>query len=110
MPDPSFEVVSYKILLSPCRCPNSASGCISGTVANSAGEPIAGKTVVLKKRGPFGWKKIKTAVTERDGCYRFTDLKDGRYRVRVRDCEGGGGKIVVINSGAKVGDVNFECQ
>lgn len=52
-----------------------------------------------------------SAVTDSKGCYNFTDLPDGKYNIKVKECEGGGKKIVAIEDEAKVhNDVNFECK
>ncbi len=77
-------------------------GCISGRVTDSAGQTLSGKTVIL--RG------ISETVTDDNGCYCFTNLEDGRYRVKVRRCRDGGRQTKVITDGGKVNDVNFECK
>ncbi len=65
----------------------------------------------MKKFNPKKPKVKMSAVTDSKGCYNFTDLPDGKYNIKVKECEGGGKKIVAIEDEAKVhNDVNFECK
>lgn len=94
-----------------CHCPpDRFTGCISGAVKNSGGEPLAGKTVILKRIFPRRPIERKQVVTDGEGCYRLTDLDDGIYRVNVRGCKGGGRKVVFISDGRKANGKNFQCK
>lgn len=96
-----------------CECPpGSPKGCISGTVTDSTGAPIEGKTVILILK-PFNLyiEEIRRkAVTDSIGCYIFSDLEKGRYRVRVKGRCRPARQIVKIISGAKKNDVDFQCR
>lgn len=96
-----------------CRCPDDsrhAVGCISGRVTNLAGQPLAGKTVILRRTSPRP-RISKRTVTNSNGCYHFTDLEDGTYKIKVRGCRNVPPHIVVIAGGhGKVNDVNFGCR
>ncbi|HKW41121.1 MAG TPA: TonB-dependent receptor [Gemmatimonadales bacterium] len=50
---------------------------LHGTVADTAGRPLAAATVSVAELG-------LTAVTQTDGAFRFADLPSGRYTVVVR--------------------------
>ena len=79
----------------------------SGRVTNLGGQPLEGKKVILRKINTLvKWNTL----TDTDGCYRFTDLEDGAYKVKLnrRQC----GRVrsnVDITGGAKVNDVNLTC-
>ena len=104
-----------KLGLAVCLCPpGSIKGCISGTVKDGTGAPIAGKTVwvrLLKDKRNKPWKK---AVTDSNGCYIFDNLAGGPYDVfmtgRCGLVGGGNHQIVQIKGGGKVNDVNFVCR
>ena len=49
-------------------------------------------------------------ATDDNGCYRFTDLEDGTYKIKVRKCKGGSTITVIISGGNKVNDRNFQCK
>lgn len=93
-----------------CQCPaDSPLGCISGVVKNSAGQPLAKKTVVLRRKSPRP-RITKTVLTDSNGCYSFSNLEEaGKYKIRVKKCKEGGKRIVVVADGGKVNDVNFQC-
>lgn len=94
-----------------CQCPaDSSKGCISGTVKNRTGNPLAKKTVRLKRISPKKPYAAMNVVTGNDGCYRFTNLKNGTYEIKVNSCNGGGTKTVDVTAGGKVNDVNFQCR
>lgn len=94
-----------------CQClPSSLEGCVSGRVTNSAGEPLAGKTVIFRGRVVPGGPRIRMNTrTNDDGCYQF-NLSEGTGIVKVRRCIGGGSKSVSVPVGGKVNDVNFVCR
>lgn len=97
-----------------CACPEDNTppmGCISGTVTEfGTGEKLAGKKVILVRRG-LPRAKWKTQ-TDNNGCYNFTDLVDGKYKVKLkrREC----GRVrekVTFESGNRVhNNVNLECK
>ena len=95
----------------PCQCDaGSPMGCISGTVTKvGTGKPLAGKTVTLRRMSPKP-KITLNATTGSDGCYSFTDLVNGTYKIKVSSCKGGGSKTRVITGGGKVNDINFQCR
>lgn len=101
-----------------CQCPEDGRrGCISGTVTRiDTGEPVAGKTVILKRIFPERPSVRTRVIADSNGCYQFADLEDGVYKIKVRrrrDCIVGRGerrKIVIIAGGMKVNDVDFECR
>ncbi len=72
--------------------------------------PLAGKTVKLKRTSPRKPRIKKTTLTDSNGCYLFTDLEDGTYRISVKRLRCGGRQIVEISGGSKVNDVNFRCR
>lgn len=84
-----------------CQCPaDSSLGCIFGTmyyVPN--GLAVPGVTVKLKRLFPRPKVEMEVA-TDDDGCYRFTDLEEGIYKIKVKDCKGSSG-IIVIADGRK---------
>lgn len=94
-----------------CRCDtNEAGGCISGTVRDAAtGEPLAGKTVTLRRVSPRRPRVVERVLTDADGCYLASNLEDGVYKIRVRRCKGGGVEVRVIANGGKINEVNFQC-
>ncbi|MBI2560019.1 MAG: hypothetical protein HYW14_02670 [Planctomycetes bacterium] len=96
----------------PCQCDTgSPMGCISGNVTKvGTGELLAGKIVKLKRTSPKKPKVNRTAITDSSGCYNFTDLGDGTYKVEVKKCKVGGEKFKSINNGAKENDVDFVCN
>ncbi|HLG29165.1 MAG TPA: M12 family metallo-peptidase [Candidatus Brocadiales bacterium] len=96
-----------------CLCPDdSLLGCISGKVTNElTGSPLR-KKVILKRIFPESIVRIGRVETGDNGCYLFSDLVDGKYKVKVRDCSplSSSRQIVEIIGGAKLNDVNFQCQ
>ena len=98
----------------PCPCPESdcIKGCISGQVTKeNTGLPLAGKLVRLDRVSPNGpGVKKAYAVTGDSGCYRFTYLEDGTYKLKVRKCKKGGKKTVEIIDRAAENNINFECK
>lgn len=95
-----------------CKCStDSPKGCISGYVTTSPmGWPMANMTVILERKFNNTWVKIGEINTRIDGCYIFSDLEDGRYRVTIENCRGGGAKIKEVIGGGKVNNVNFSCR
>lgn len=95
----------------PCQCDaDSPMGCISGTVTKvGTGKPLAGKTVTLRRMSPKP-RITLNATTGSDGCYSFTDLINGTYKIKVSSCKGGGSKTKKITGGGKVNNVNFQCR
>ncbi|HHT9126532.1 MAG TPA: carboxypeptidase-like regulatory domain-containing protein [Candidatus Brocadiia bacterium] len=93
-----------------CPCPydiKSPTGCISGRVTNAAGQPRAGKKVILKMAGA----ERQRVNTDSAGCYQFTNLVDGTYEVKLKKSECGQVRERIdITDGAKVNDVNLKCQ
>ncbi|MBI4007532.1 MAG: carboxypeptidase regulatory-like domain-containing protein [Planctomycetes bacterium] len=77
---------------------------------NRTGNPLAKKTVRLKRISPKKPYAAMNVVTGNDGCYRFTNLKNGTYEIKVNSCNGGGTKTVDVTAGGKVNDVNFQCR
>ncbi len=97
----------------PCLCPDDGippAGCISGRVTNRVNQPLAGKIVKLKRTFPRRPPVSVNLPTDNDGCYRFSNLEDGTYKVKVKKCKGGGTQTKVITGGGKVNDTDFECK
>ena len=65
-----------------------APGSISGTIRNSAGEPLAGVEVSLYQSYYYGWNTIRQVTTDAAGNYRFSILGIGVYRIGTRDKAG----------------------
>lgn len=105
-----------------CRCADDRehpTGCIAGGVTEigTGFESVAGKRMILRRVFPKRPVVRMNVVTDDNGCYNFTDLEDGVYkirttRIRARKCKGEYRKvaIVVIAGGGKVNDVNFWCR
>lgn len=95
-----------------CKCStNSKMGCISGTVwVVPLDRPSVNSTVILTRKKPKPMIIIGETRTLSNGCYLFTDLEDGIYKVTVVNCKGGGVKTIKIDKGGKVNDVNFSCR
>ncbi|MBI2560663.1 MAG: right-handed parallel beta-helix repeat-containing protein [Planctomycetes bacterium] len=94
-----------------CQCrANSLNGCISGTVRNFENRPLIEKIVKLRRTSPIRPKISKGTKTEGNGCYRFVNLPYGTYEIWVRGCPGGDTKTIVLSSGEKVNDTNFQCE
>ena len=90
-----------------CQCPaDSSLSCISGTVTDSRGNPIVGAKVRLR-----GTKRMVTQTNDK-GCYIFTDLPYGEYKVRARDCGGDGRRIrgIIIDGVSKVNNQDLQCE
>ncbi|HHT9127039.1 MAG TPA: hypothetical protein ACFYD6_14670 [Candidatus Brocadiia bacterium] len=65
----------------------------------------------MQLKRTFPKPKIKiNVITGNDGCYRFTNLEDGTYSIKVKGCKGGGKKIVNVTGGSKEDDNNFQCK
>lgn len=96
----------------PCQCPvESPGGCVAGQVTEvDTEEPLAEKTVILERLFPKRPRVSEKVVTDDDGCYHFTGLEDGVYKIKVKKCKGGGRKTVIIAGGDKVNNVDFECK
>lgn len=56
--------------------------------------------------------QINKEDTTGNGCYSFTGLEDGTYKVKVRRREGGGrqSRIMQITNEENRNDVNFKCK
>lgn len=97
-----------------CDCPidGCLKGCISGLVEDAdTGQPLAGKLVRLKRISPKGaGMTLMNVVTNTGGCYSFSNLDDGTYRITVKGCKGGAKKVVVISGGSKEEGKNFQCE
>jgi hypothetical protein len=106
-----FRGYELSTLTTECQCPADSTGCISGQVTKkNTGEPLAGKTVKLKRRSPRRPRVKELAVTDSNGCYSFTDLEEGTYKIKVKRCRGGGKKFIEVTDGGKVEDVSFQCR
>ncbi|MBI2559620.1 MAG: carboxypeptidase regulatory-like domain-containing protein [Planctomycetes bacterium] len=77
-------------------------------MTNQAGEPLAGKTVILRGR-IRNYKIKKRTKTDDNGCYHFGGL-DGEYKIWVKRCKGEKVRTIGVPLGTSVNDVNFECQ
>ncbi|MFQ5976198.1 MAG: carboxypeptidase-like regulatory domain-containing protein [Candidatus Hydrothermarchaeales archaeon] len=99
--------------ITACQCPTgSPVGCISGVVTDRSGNPLAGKKVKLKRKRPRPRVKMMI-VTDSNGCYQFTDLQDGIYKVKAtgRPCRGSAGRRKMdISGGEKHNNVNLRCR
>jgi hypothetical protein len=90
-----------------CQCPTDGDeGCISGIVTGTSKR----KTVKLKRIVPRRPRVIMQVETDSNGCYVFTNLEPGKYKIKARGCRGGGKRIVDIAEGEKLNDVNFACK
>lgn len=102
---------SRNALCPVCRCPADLLVCISGKVMKkNTGELLRGKTVILRRIFPKRPMVITKVRTDSIGCYFFTDLEDGIYRMRIARCKGGRAKIVNIAGGRVINNVDFECR
>ncbi len=95
-----------------CGCQSDTTvptGCISGKAVDIADMPLVGTMVVLNRTIPSKPKVKKTVKTDSNGCYHFSDLKDGVYKVKLKTCKKGGTKKVMLNKGKQINDINFTC-
>src|SRR5215217_4074362 len=58
---------------------------ISGTVHNSAGEPLAGLIVVAYRRQQANWATARQTTTDATGAYTFPWMPAGTYRLYIHD-------------------------
>lgn len=98
-----------------CECPPNDSippkGCISGVVKEAdTGVPLTKKLVILKRAFPTRPGIRRKGQIDNKGCYRFTNLPDGKYHVEVFPCTGGGTETVKVTGGEKVNGVDFKCR
>ncbi|HHT9126786.1 MAG TPA: hypothetical protein ACFYD6_13370, partial [Candidatus Brocadiia bacterium] len=93
----------------PADIPWYVPGCLSGRVTNHTGEPLAGKTVILRGGLPGNTKEKRKTQTDDNGCYHFGGL-DGIYKIWVKRCKGERRRTIGVPLGKSVNDVNFECR
>ena len=79
-------------------------------MTNIVNQPLAGKTVKLRRISPKKPAVTMGVVTGSDGCYRFTNLKNGTYKINVSRCNGGGVKTIVIAGGGRANGEDFQCE
>ena len=79
-------------------------------ISDNANNGLEGKKVILTRTSPSTPKVKKTAKTDANGCYHFSNLRNGTYKVRVMSCTGGGVQTKKVKGGSKENDVNFTCQ
>ncbi|HLG31172.1 MAG TPA: carboxypeptidase-like regulatory domain-containing protein, partial [Candidatus Brocadiales bacterium] len=106
----NYEI--YYAYWAGCHCSaGDSKGCISGVVTRAdTGKLLARKTVILRGEIQGGSKVKRKIRTDDSGCYSFTNLEDGTYKIKVKKCKGGGARTMDINSGGKVNDVDFQCK
>jgi protocatechuate 3,4-dioxygenase beta subunit len=63
-------------------------GIISGTVADAAGRPIAGATVVFYERSMLNYVEQRHVVTDVDGTYRFDGMAVHIGQLEARTADG----------------------
>lgn len=88
-------------------CPaDSPLGCISGIVIRGpSGEPSPLPMLVELERIRPRPKVKMWATTDSSGCYSFTNLEDGKYKITLMGCESRGSRrkrMVVITGGGKI--------
>src|SRR6187401_3169212 len=67
------------LLASAVRAQTLGTGAISGTVRDTSGAVLPGATIEVSS--PALIEKVRTAVTDGQGVYRFIDLRPGTYSV-----------------------------